>query len=82
LNIKPPRGVLVAGVDENGPAKAGGIQVGDVLVKFDGQDIKEARDLPLMVTGTTIGQQVEISLIRRGKEETHTVSIGRTNGSE
>jgi hypothetical protein len=54
LNIKPPRGALVVGVDENGPATAGGIQAGDVLVKFDGQDIKETRDLPRMVTGTAI----------------------------
>jgi tetratricopeptide repeat protein len=34
LNIKPPRGTLVAGVDDNAPAKAGGIQPGDVLVNL------------------------------------------------
>jgi S1-C subfamily serine protease len=81
LNIKPPRGVLVNRVDENGPAKLGGIQVGDVLLKFDGQDIKEVHDLPRMVTGRAIGQQVEIFLNRGGKEEAHTVRIGRRSGS-
>jgi TIR domain/PDZ domain len=82
LNIKPPRGALVTRVDENGPAKLGGIQVGDVLLKFDGQDIKEMHDLPRMVTGRAIGQQVEIFLNRGGNEEAHTVRIGRRNGSE
>jgi serine protease Do len=45
--------------------------------KFDGQDIKELLDLPRIVTGTTVGKQVEIVLIRGGKEETHTVRVGR-----
>src|SRR6266436_3720775 len=45
LKINPPRGALVAGVDERGPAKPAGIEPGDVIVKFDGKDIKEMRDL-------------------------------------
>jgi serine protease Do len=45
LSIKPPHGALVAGVDDKGPAKPGGIEPGDVVVKFDGHDIKEMRDL-------------------------------------
>ena len=46
LNIKPARGALVAGVDDKGPAKPAGIEPGDVIIKFDGKDIKEMRDLP------------------------------------
>jgi hypothetical protein len=38
VNISPPRGVLVAGVDPGGPAKSAGIERGDVVVSFDGQD--------------------------------------------
>ena len=45
LNIKPARGALVGKVDPNGPAKAAGIETGDVVVKFDGKDIKEPKDL-------------------------------------
>ena len=41
LNIKPARGALIAGVDDKGPAKPAGIEPGDVVVKFDGKDIKE-----------------------------------------
>ena len=46
LSIKPARGALIAGIDDKGPAKPAGIEPGDVVVKFDGQDIKEMRDLP------------------------------------
>src|SRR6266581_1389353 len=46
LGIKPARGALVAGVDEKGPAKPAGIEAGDVIIKFDGKDVKEMRDLP------------------------------------
>src|SRR6201997_2716950 len=46
LNIKPAHGALVAGVDDKGPAKPGGIEAGDVVVKFDGHDVKEMHDLP------------------------------------
>src|SRR5712675_2263272 len=40
LNFKPARGALVAGVDDKGPAKPAGIEPGDVVVKFDGKDVK------------------------------------------
>src|SRR6202789_2497684 len=77
LSIKPPRGALVAGVDDKGPAKPGGIEPGDVVVKFDGHDIKEMRDLPRVVADTPVGKQVDVVVIRKGKEETHQVKIGR-----
>ena len=60
LGIKPPRGALVAGVDEKGPAKPAGIEPGDVIVKFDGKDIKEMRDLPRVVADTPVGKEVPV----------------------
>src|SRR5712672_3369107 len=43
LNIKPARGALIAGVEDKGPAKPAGIEPGDVVVKFDGKDIRSRR---------------------------------------
>ena len=77
LNIKPPRGALIAGVDEKGPAKPAGIEPGDVIVKFDGQDIKEMRDLPKIVAETPVGKDVEVTIVRKGKEEKKMVKLGR-----
>jgi len=82
LNIKPPRGALVAGVDDRGPAKPGGIEPGDVVVKFDGRDIKEMHDLPRIVADTPVGKDVDLVIIRKGKEETHTVKIGRLEDTD
>src|SRR6186713_2389511 len=77
LNIKPPRGALIAGLDDKGPAKPAGIEAGDVIVKFDGQDIKEMRDLPRIVADTPVGKDVEVTIVRKGKEEKKTVKLGR-----
>ncbi len=82
LKINPPRGALVAGVDERGPAKPAGIEPGDVIVKFDGKDIKEMRDLPRVVADTPVGKQTPVVIIRKGKEETKTVTLGRLEDGE
>jgi serine protease Do len=82
LGIKPARGALVAGVDEKGPAKPAGIEPGDVIVKFDGQDIKEMRDLPRVVADTPVGKDVQVQVIRKGHEETKTVKLGRLEDGE
>ena len=82
LNITPVRGALVAGVDDKGPAKPGGLEPGDVVVKFDGHDIKEMRDLPRIVADTPVGKQVDVVVIRKGKEETHQVKVGRLEDGE
>lgn len=82
LNIKPARGALVAGVDEKGPAKPAGIEPGDVIVRFDGKDIKEMRDLPRVVADTPVGKDVQVVILRKGKEENKTVKLGRLEDGE
>jgi serine protease Do len=77
LGIKPTRGALVAGIDDKGPAKPAGIEPGDVIIQFDGKDIKEMRDLPKIVGDTAIGKDVPVLIIRKGKEVTKTVRLGR-----
>ena len=46
----------MAGIDDKGPAKPAGIEPGDVIVKFDGKDVKEMRDLPKIVADTPVGK--------------------------
>ena len=82
LNIKPVRGALIAGIDDKGPAKPAGIEPGDVIVKFDGRDIREMRDLPRIVADTPVGKDVEVLIVRKGKEETRTVKLGRLEDGE
>ena len=75
LNIKPARGALVAGVEDSGPAKPAGIQTGDVIVTFDGKDIKDPKDLSRIVADTAVGKTVDVVIIRKGKEETKKVTL-------
>ena len=82
LGVKPPRGALIAGIDEKGPAKPAGLEPGDVIVKFDGRDIKDMRDLPRIVADTPVGKEVDVAIVRKGKEETKKVTLGRLEDSE
>jgi serine protease Do len=82
LGIKPPRGALIAGIDDKGPAKPAGIEPGDVVVTFDGHDVKEMHDLPRIVADTPVGKVVDVIVIRKGKEETHKVTIGRLKDND
>jgi serine protease Do len=82
LGLKPVRGALVAGVDDKGPAKPAGIEPGDVIVKFDGRDIREMKDLPRIVADTPVGKDVPVTIVRKGKEEIKTVKLGRLEDAE
>jgi serine protease Do len=82
LGLRPVRGALVAGIDDKGPAKPAGIEPGDVIVKFDGKDIKEMKDLPRIVADTPVGKDVPVVVVRKGKEETKTVKLGRLEDAE
>src|SRR5262249_10600408 len=76
LNIKRAGGALVAGVDDKGPAKPAGIEPGDVVVKFDGKDVKDPKDLSRVVADTAVGKEVDVIVIRKGQEETKKVTLG------
>jgi len=82
LNIKPARGALVAGVDDKGPAKPAGIEPGDVVVKFDGKDVKDPKDLSRVVADTAVGKEVDVVVIRKGNEETRKVTLGRLEDND
>jgi serine protease Do len=82
LGIKPARGALVAGVEEKGPAKPAGIEPGDVVIKFDGKDIKEPKDLSRVVADTAVGKAVDVVVIRKGEEQTKQVTLGRLEDGE
>ena len=82
LNIKPARGALIAGVEDKGPAKPAGIEPGDVVVKFDGKDIKEPKDLSRVVADTAVGKSVDVVIIRKGEEETKQVTLGKLEDTD
>lgn len=77
LKLGARRGAMVLSVDDKGPAKPAGLQREDVIVRFDGQDIKNSRDLPRIVALTPIGKDVDVVIMREGREVTRKVKLGR-----
>jgi serine protease Do len=82
LGLSKARGALVAGVADKGPAKPAGIKSGDVIVKFDGKDVKDPRDLSKMVASTPVGKDVAVTVVRGGKEQDIKVTLGRLEDGE
>ena len=82
LGMADPKGALIAGVIKGGPVDNGIIQPGDVVIKFDGKDIKEMRDLPRIVAESPVGKAVDVVLVRKGVEQTVKVSLGRLEDGE
>ncbi len=82
LGLGTARGALVAGIDDKGPAKPAGLEIGDVIVKFDGKDVKDSRDLPRIVAATPVGKDVPVQIMRKGKEVAKTVKLGRLEDGE
>ena len=76
LDLKDEKGALVADVTKDGPADKAGIQRGDVIVSFDGREIKEMSDLPYIVASTPVGKSVTVEVIRKGGRKTFQVKIG------
>jgi len=76
LGLDRARGALVARVSDKGPADVGKIQSGDVILKFDGQDITDMRRLPRVVADTQVDKTVKVVIWRKGKEQTLDVKVG------
>lgn len=74
LGMKSPRGALVLEVE--GPAKGSGLEPGDVIVRFNGQEVGEMRRLPRLVADTKPGTKVEVTVWKKGRETTHSVKVG------
>ena len=82
LGLKEAKGALVAGISEGGPSAKAGIQAGDVIIRFDGKDVPNVRELPRMVADTAIDKKVPVTVLRKGKEVTVDVQLGRLEEGE
>jgi serine protease Do len=82
LGMDSAKGALVAGIIKGGPVDNGQIQPGDVIVKFDGKDIDNMRDLPRVVAESPVGKAVEVVLVRKGEEMAVQVTLGRLEDGE
>jgi len=82
LGMTTARGALVAGVIKGGPVDDGTIQPGDVVIRFDGKEVRQMRDLPRIVAESPVGKAVDVVIVRKGEEQTVKVTLGRLEDGE
>lgn len=82
LGFSDDKGALVADVTAGGPAEKAGVKRGDVIVSFDGREIKEMNDLPFVVASTPVEKTVTVEVLRKNKKEALQVKVGELKEEE
>ena len=80
--LDEPRGALVASVAPNSPSEKAGVRGGDIILEFNGERIKQMKELPIIVARTEVGKKVKVKIWRNKKEITKTITLGRLETSE
>ena len=76
FGMKQPRGALVAKVLPDSPARAAGIKVGDVIVKFDNKEVINSANLPPIVGSTKVGVEIPVEVVRNSRSKVVRVTLG------
>jgi serine protease Do len=76
FKLEKAEGALVAEVMEDSPAEKGGLERGDIVIGFDGNDISSPNELQRAVANTLPNKGVKVKVVRDGKIKTLTVKVG------
>ncbi len=82
LGLDEPRGALIAGIIDDGPATGGPLKAGDVILRFNGKDIRHARDLARVVAESSVDEDLPATVLRDGKEIDVTLHLGQVEEPE
>lgn len=82
LELDKPQGALINAVEVDSPADSGGIEPGDVILKFDGHAIIDADDLPHIVGMISPDSKVKAEVVRQGKVKVLKITVGALDGEE
>lgn len=75
FDLDKPMGALVASIVEDSPADKSDLKVGDVILKFNGQEVISSSQLPVLVSRVKGNEEVKVEILRNGKRETIKVMI-------
>jgi serine protease Do len=81
FGLEKATGALIAGVDKEGPAAKGGIERGDVVLKFNARDVHDEHELPGLVAQAPINKSIPVEVVRNGKHINLNVTIGERKES-
>ena len=82
LGIPENAGALVAAITPGGPAEKGGVQAGDIILRFDNEDVAGMRSLPRLVARAPIDKMVPVEVLRNGQRQTLQVTVGQLSEDE
>ena len=68
-------GVLIGDVVKDGPANNAGLRSGDIVIKYDGRPVREVSQLRNAVAATTPGSEIDLVVVRDGKQKTLPVTV-------
>lgn len=80
LRLKDVRGVAIDRVMENSPAAAAGLQAGDVIVRFNGEEVTSTRKLNRLIAEVDPDHQAKVTVIRDGSERELTATLAKRPG--
>ncbi len=76
FGLDSARGALVNGVEKDGPAAKAGVEVGDIILKADGRDVKNSTELPRIITAVRPGTKIAMTVWRKGAQKEIEVVVG------
>jgi membrane-associated protease RseP (regulator of RpoE activity) len=77
FGLNAVRGVAVAKVAEKSPAEAAGLRAGDVIVRFNGDEVTSVRKLTRLVGEVDPDHQATVTVVRGGREQDINVTVGK-----
>jgi serine protease Do len=75
FGLKDSKGALVGDISKGSPAEKSGMMRGDVILEFNGKEVRSVGSLRNMVSQSKVGSQVRVKILRGGKEYEMTVTI-------
>jgi serine protease Do len=75
VGLDKPKGALIAGMTDGGPAAKAGIQNGDIVVSFDGKAVADNRALPRMVADAQVGKTYNVEVLRKGQHKVLPITV-------
>lgn len=82
FKLKQATGALVGEVVPNGPADKAGLKDGDVVLQYNGNTVRDGRQLQLAVAETKPGSKVPVEVMRNGSAKNLDVTVGQLPGTE
>ena len=81
MNVAEGRGAIIVNLDPDGPGERAGLLVGDVVTTWNGQPVRGVRDLIGRLDPDSVGQTVDLGLLRAGAPASASVTIGERPAS-